>query len=682
MGSEQRHKGIAGTASTLVELLRGRAGHKPGGRAYTFLIDGEADEATLTYSALDREARAIGAMLQDQLAAGQRALLLYPPGLPYITAFFGCLYAGVVAVPAYPPRHHRHLSRLHTVAADAQAVAVLTTAPALAKMRAGLAEVPGLAGLRWITTDGPGGGLWESWREPEITGETLAFLQYTSGSTAAPKGVMVSHANLLHNMGLIQAAFGLTGQSDIVSWLPLYHDMGLIGNLLQALYLGAPCTLLSPAAFLQRPLRWLQAISRHRAAFSGGPNFAYDLCVDRIAPEQRAGLDLSSWATAFNGAEPVRAETLERFARAFAPCGFRREACRPVYGLAEATLFVSGKLRGDAAPAHSFQAAALERHQAIAAAPADEARRVLVSCGQAPPGLRLVIADPELLVPCPPGQVGEIWVAGESVTQGYWNRGEETDHTFRAYLVITGEGPFLRTGDLGFIRDGELFVTGRLKDLLIIRGRNHYPQDIELTARRCHTALTSGMGAAFTFEVGGEERLVILLEVDRHLRSRQAGEVIAAVRQALAEDHDLEADSIVLVKTGGLRKTSSGKIQRHLCRQEFLSGGLEVVAASASREVSRDAGGVEPESPPSATQSLPGPEAIRAWLVAKVAARLSLEPAQIDTGAPFSGLGLNSVNAVSISGDLEDWLGRRLSPTLLYHTVTRAPDLIVAALPS
>ncbi|HET9212138.1 MAG TPA: proline iminopeptidase-family hydrolase, partial [Thermoanaerobaculia bacterium] len=453
--------------ATLIDLLRARAGEKGGAPLYTFLADGEAEEATLSYGGLDRRARAIGARLQQAGAAGERALLLYPPGLDFIAAFFGCLYAGAVAVPAYPPRAGRTQPRLRAIAGDARPRLVLTTAAIAAKAAELSEQIPELAGAEWIATESLDSSAAERWTPPSLGPGTLAFLQYTSGSTAAPKGVMVTHANLLHNERLIGAAFGMDEESVVVGWLPLYHDMGLIGNVLQPLHAGGRCVLMSPVAFLQRPMRWLEAVSRYRGTVSGGPNFAYELCLRKAAPEALSRLDLSSWRVAYNGAEPVRASTLERFAEAFAPCGFRAEALYPCYGLAEATLFVTGG-----------HGARVEKER--------------VSCGSA--WQRIVTVDPETGEERPEG---EVWISGPSVARGYWENEEATARDFHAFLP-TGEGPFLRTGDLGFLSGGELYVTGRLKDLIILRGRNHYPQDVELTAERSHPDLHPGGGAAFS----------------------------------------------------------------------------------------------------------------------------------------------------------------------------------------
>jgi acyl-CoA synthetase (AMP-forming)/AMP-acid ligase II len=559
-----------GESPTLVSLLRRRAEERPAKTLYTFLRD-SGEETSLTYAELDYRARRVGAWLNSLGAQGERVLLLYPSGLDYITAFFGCLYAGAIAVPAYPPRQNRNLIRLQAVISDARAKFVLTTSSILSGIERILVEVPELGRLRWLVLDQAEGHTADEWEYPAISERTLAFLQYTSGSTSSPRGVMLSHGNLLNNLLLIKFAIQGSEECSFAIWLPLHHDFGMIAGVLEPLYLGSSMVLISPATFLQRPFCWLQAISRYRARASGAPNFAYDLCVRKISPEQRAELDLSHWEVVIDGAEPVRAETIERFTQTFAPCGFRPQTFYPAYGLAEATLLVTGGRKDQLPVIKTFQSAALMNSRAI---PIDEGAAGgsrLVGCGGNLMGQRVVIVHPEHRTECLPGEIGEIWISGPCVAKGYWQRPEETERTFRAYLALTGEGPFLRTGDLGFIEDGELFIAGRIKDVIIIDGQNYYPQDIELTVENSHSAIRPTCSAAFSVDLDGREQLIVAAEIERQYLNRDQSEIVKAIRLAIAEQHELRVEQVWLLKPGRVPKTSSGKIQRYACRAEFLS---------------------------------------------------------------------------------------------------------------
>ncbi|MET0647237.1 MAG: amino acid adenylation domain-containing protein [Pyrinomonadaceae bacterium] len=641
----------------IVDLLRLRAEEQPDRRLYTFLAEGEAEEESLTYAELDRRARGVGAWLEERGAGGERVLLLFPPGLGYIAAFFGCLYAGAVAVPAYPPRRNRGLDRLRAIVADARPALALTTLDILAQMESRRDADEGMGGVRWAAIGQVGDGWAGLWRRPELDDESLAFLQYTSGSTARPKGVMVSHSNLLHNERLIQRAFGQTSESVIVGWLPLFHDMGLIGNVLQPLFAGARCVLLSPNSFLQRPLSWLEAISRHRGTTSGGPNFAYDLCARKVTPEQASGLDLSSWEVAFNGSERVRSETLERFCAAFEPSGFRRRAFFPCYGLAEATLFVSGGPALNGPEARDFQRAALEENYAAPAEPGESDARRLVSCGDVALGQEVRIVEPETRAECAPGRVGEVWVAGASVAHGYWGDDAETERSFGVRLV-NGEGTYLRTGDLGFLADGRLYITGRLKDLIIIRGRNYYPEDFEQTVGRCDSALRPGEAAVFSADFDGEERLLVVHEVVRGRDAEGLGVVVENIRRAVAEEHDLQVYAVALVKPGSLLKTSSGKVRRGAMRDAFLAGSLQEVLRwqlSDAREAGYGgATGAEPED-------------LAELLKAKVASVLGVSGAEIDAARPIVRYGLDSLAAMELSHAVEAETGVALPLTAFLH---------------
>ncbi|HEX7239906.1 MAG TPA: AMP-binding protein, partial [Longimicrobiaceae bacterium] len=644
-------------ASTLGELLRLRADDDPARVAYTFLLDGETEEGHLTYGGLDLRARAVAARLQALGARGARALLLYPPGLEYVAALFGCFYAGVVAVPAYPPRRNRTDPRLQSIVADCRPTLALTTRELLGESGRLCANTPELAGLRWMATEDVPAEEAQEWRDPEASGETLAFLQYTSGSTAAPKGVMVSHGNLLHNFALIEQLAGYTPETRSVIWLPPYHDMGLIGGILQPLFTGYWAALFSPVAFIQRPARWLEAVSRYRATSSGGPNFAYELCVHAVRDEERAGLDLSRWEIAFNGAEPVRAETLRAFAERFAECGFRESAFYPCYGLAEATLMVTGSRPAEPAVERAVDPEALGGGDVREA----EGRYRLVSSGRSAPSQRVIVVDPATLRECAPDRVGEVWVSGPSVARGYWGRAEETAETFGAFVAGTGEGPFLRTGDLGFLDGGELFITGRLKDLIVIRGRNHYPQDVEQTALRSHEGLRAGSGAAFSVDAGGEERLVVVQEVSRQAAAGvDVEEVAGAIRRAVASEHGVQVHAVAVVRPGGVPKTTSGKVQRRECRARFLAGELPLVGVSVREEAEGvrrpDSAGITREAleaaGPGDRQAL-----LEDLLVERAARVLGVDPAGVDREQPLVALGLDSLRAMELKGALETTLG-------------------------
>ncbi|MEO1672220.1 MAG: fatty acyl-AMP ligase [Cyanobacteria bacterium J06631_2] len=583
-------------AATLVDILHARAESQPHQTIYNYLVDGETESITLTYGQLEQRAKAIAAYLQSVCSPQDRVLLLFPAGLDYITAFFGCLYAGVIAIPAYPPRPNRSLNRIHNIIDNAQTDLALTNSETLQGMERQLERTTELQDLRWITTDTIAVDTALDWQQPQIDAEDIAFLQYTSGSTAEPKGVRIAYKNLLHNLEAIHNCFRHTSQSKGVIWLPPYHDMGLIGGVLQPLYGDFPVTLMSPLMFLQNPLRWLKAISRDGATTSGGPNFAYDLCVRKFKPEQLRGLDLSTWKVAFNGAEPINHETLAKFAETYAPYGFSYDAFYPCYGMAEATLIISGGSKNSAIVTKTVQGKALEQNK-IAIADANEIHpHTLVSCGQTLKDQKLAIANPKTLISCAPGEVGEIWVSGASIAQGYWRQPEITAATFDAYLQDTGEGPYLRTGDLGFIDQGELFFTGRLKDMIVIKGRNHYPQDIEKTVEETSSWIRPSCVASFSVNVQGEEKLIVMAEVERRYwsnnraKARNNGktatsEIMAVkdltqiIRREIAKNHDLQVHTTLLLKPGTLPKTSSGKIQRHACRADFLENTVESLSA-------------------------------------------------------------------------------------------------------
>ncbi|MFL6211449.1 MAG: fatty acyl-AMP ligase [Pyrinomonadaceae bacterium] len=598
--------------ATFIDLIRHRAETQGTRPVLTYLANGEEESATQTYADLDRQARAVAVVLGDNCRVGDRALLFYLPSeIEFVKAFMGCLYAGVVAIPVPPPlaarvikdegpdsdarreRVQKMLAKVLAIIADARPTIIMTTRSLHAALERFGTEYAAMRLPRWVITDNFGDKGSDRWTRPQLDESSLAFLQYTSGSTAAPKGVMVTHGGLLDNARLVEYTFNQSHDDMLVSWLPTFHDLGLIYGVLQPVYGGFRCYLMPPPAFIQRPLRWLRAMSRYGGTHAAAPNFAYDLCVRKATEEDRAQLDLSRWRVAINGAEPVRKETLERFAAAFAVSGFRRSTLRPAYGLAEATLIVAGA-RAAAEQEYvscEVSAAALERNRVVLGEADDRATRALVGCGHTAVDLRVVIVNPETHAPCAPDEVGEIWVSSPCVAAGYWEMPEASAQTFRARLADGTPETYLRTGDLGFIYKGQLVITGRLKDVIIIGGANHYPQDIELSAEHSHPDVRPGGCAAFSFDVGDEERVVVAVEIGSkpappaepngtgqgvRPEAMKAGDYVAAVRRAVAEDHDIQVYRVALLKAGSIPKTSSGKIQRQACRKLFLEGGLDL----------------------------------------------------------------------------------------------------------
>ncbi|AUX39888.1 beta-ketoacyl synthase [Sorangium cellulosum] len=663
--------------STVGEVLLRRASLDPHGRAYLYLIDGEREGAQLTYSALDQRARAIGARLHREVGPGGRALLLYPSGLDFIEGFLGCLYAGVIAVPAYPPepgRVNRTLPRLKAILNDARPAAILTTHELEQAMAQPLSEARELDGVRWFATDRMESAPPEAWTPPVLSPDALAFLQYTSGSTSAPKGVMVSHGGLLHTLADMDVDFGHGPDSVMVTWLPTFHDMGLIYGLLLPLFIGFPCVLMSPSSFLGRPVRWLKALSRYGGTHTAAPNFAFTLCTKKVSEQERAQLDLSRLKVALNAAEPIRRATVERFTELFAPCGLRPEAMCAGYGLAEFTLKVTTQRRDELPTFARLDAAALESHRVVDAKEGGPVGRHVAGCGRPALDTRIEIVHPETLRRCGPNEVGEIWLAGTSCAQGYWNLPEASAATFQAFLADSGEGPFLRTGDLGFLRDGELFITGRDKDLIIIRGRNHYPQDIEQTAEGAHPALRSGCSAAFSVEVDEREYVAVVAEVYAEAPIEDADAVAQAIRNAVIEQHEVPVHAVALLKARSIPKTSSGKIQRRACRLGFQQGELDEIARAVFA-AAPPAGDRSGTTPGAAAGEVGTRAAITRWLVARLVSRLGMAETLADLRQPFSHYGVDSADAIDLAADLGEWLGRELPANVLYAHPT-IEDLI------
>ena len=631
--------------SNLVQALQRRAALTPDRVALRFLAESRDEALVLSYRELDERARTIAGALQQETQRGDRAVLLFPSGPDYVAAFFGCLYAGVIAVPAYPPESSRrhHQERLLSIISDAEPRLLLTSAG----LRDALGQIEGAPPLLCVDTlDRMLAG---QWVEPSVQDEHIAFLQYTSGSTAQPKGVQVSHGNLVANEALIRQGFGIDLNPDdvIVSWLPLYHDMGLIGGLLQPIFSGVPCVLMSPAYFLARPLRWLEAISEYGGTISGGPDFAYRLCCERVSESALAQLDLSGWRVAYSGSEPIRLDTLECFARKFATCGFTPDAFMASYGLAEATLFVAGSPRGQGIGSLRVDDLALAANRAEAGAGS-----AIMSCGISQPGHGLRVVDPLARTELADNCVGEVWATGPSIAHGYWRNPQASAETFVQHHGRT----WLRTGDLGFLRDGELFITGRLKDLLIVRGHNLYPQDIEQTIEREVEVVRKGRVAAFAVSVDGVEGIGIAAEISRSVQKILAPEaLIKAIRQAVAEAYQEAPGVVVLLNPGALPKTSSGKLQRSACRIRLAEGSLDSYAQFPSATPANEATG-------EAGSELQG-------LIGKIWAE-QLQVEQLGAGDHFFLLGGNSIAAIHVIAQLREALGLELNLRLLFEAPT------------
>jgi acyl-CoA synthetase (AMP-forming)/AMP-acid ligase II/acyl carrier protein len=695
---ENGYRAEDGQAATLVELLQLRAAETGSGCEYGFLKE-DGTLATWTVADIERRAMAIAAVLQVACQPGDRVLLVYPPGIEFVPAFLGCMCAGVLPVPATYPKPRRPMPRLTSISQDSGAAVVLTTSATLDTLELSRTS-PELQALDWLATDAIADEQASRWKPFSPDPSDLAFLQYTSGSTSDPKGVMVTHANLMHNLAVITRAFDVDrlhedgAERTSVWWLPAYHDMGLIGGILGALYAGGRLVMMSPATFLKRPMLWLKAMSDFKATVSGAPNFAYDMCVAKTTLEDRKELDLSRWRLAFCGAEPVRAETLRRFAEAFAPCGFRETSFYPCYGLAEATLLATGG-DGPAAPVvRSVCADSLGCHQIQEVAGRhDASTREFVGCGRPWLGQEVLIVDSDSRLPVSGDRVGEIWLRGPSIARGYWNRREETAAEFEATRSDDPTCRYLRTGDLGFFRGDQLFVTGRVKEVIIVRGRNLYPQDIEMTVGRCHAALDGGAGAAFSIEVDGTEQLVVVHEIDRQYRG-EFEEIIRAVRQSVVHEHELDPHAVVLIRQVSLPRTTSGKIQRNLCRRQYLAAELNVVS-HWTNTVRQLAQAVETDNSPESAQPPPPPkrksfpfqkpdraltafetdrltEQLESWLLQWLVERAGVAPAEVDRSRPFAEYGLDSLTAVELSQELEDGLRVKLAPIVAWNYPTPA----------
>lgn len=726
---------LARPSLTLVEMLKTRSRSYPDRLAFRFLNESD-DSQTITYQELDTAASRIAAGLRQHVEVGESVALVYPPGLDFIKAFLGCTYAGVLAIPATYPKPRRPSARLSAIVQDARPGAILTT-QRVVELLADSASAGQLGKQPWLSSDeledsGP-----TLWQPPDLGPSDVAFLQYTSGSTQEPRGVMVSHRNITHNLEMIRTGFGLSCETAQVgvSWLPAYHDMGLIGGILESIYVGGTTVLMSPLSFLQRPSRWLRAISDYRAVVSGAPNFAFELCLKKIRSEDTENLDLSSWRVAFSGAEPIRATTMRRFAETFGRYGFSDSSFYPCYGLAEATLLATGgqgpgplstlSVDADELQAHGrvlladstpATAGSLQSNGSALASPEPVRHNhpiELVNCGSPPLDEEVLIVDPETQVACGENVVGEIWIRGAHVARGYHNRPEDSDSTFNGRLADSGQGGFLRSGDLGFTRDGSLFVTGRRKELLIIRGRNHYPHDLEATVQNSNEKLIPGGGGAFLIESEGDEHLVLVQEVDRGVTEVQRQAIIPEIRKNVTAEHDVFVHEVILIRMGSLPRTTSGKVRYADIKDQYRRDELQSVCRwSFSQSSPGSTGQRSADGRGSSTDLTPLTalldiddaellsEEIETLLTRWLRQEADEQDSEFDPHRPFADYGLDSLASMELIAGLENSLKLKLSPTiawtypspstlgrhlaqlLIRRQVDESPDRVAALQPS
>lgn len=648
---------------TLPAIIRARALNTPDKPAYIFLHDGEDDAELVTFRQLYDSANEIADRLLSLNAKGERALMLFPPGMDFIKALFGCFLAGVIAVPAYPPRKNRSLERIKLLVEDSGAKFVLSVTEIKSFSLRAFADFKSLQHMQWLTIDDNEAGV-----VTEDNGLTsplpsdIALLQYTSGSTGKPKGVIVTHQNIVRNLEFLRQSFRLTPESISVSWLPGFHDMGLIEGILEPAYTGYTAIQMPPLSFIQKPVRWFKAITRYKATHTGAPNFAFELCVNNIPEDERRTLDLSTLDTFYSGAEPVRKETIERYVEAFSLCGIRASAICPSYGMAETTLIISGPPPGRGPLYLCVSANALEQDRIIPVAANVSDARYLVGVGNPWIDTKVKVVNHETLEVCGDDQVGEIWVSGSIVTAGYWNNEKLTKETFKAQL--DGENSyFLRTGDLGFFHKGELYITGRLKDIIILNGRNYYPQDIEFTTEKSHPALRPASSASFFIELDNTEKLVIVAEVERTaIRNLDVEAVCDAIRQNIVEEFEQQVYAIQLLRTASIPKTSSGKIQRKACKQGFLNKSLDIVGESI----------IDSRSENSMPSSISSNDlvSIQAWIIAWIHINLGVNLDKIDVNKNIDVFGINSLRAIQLQQGILEKFNVNIPPYILFNNMT------------
>ncbi|MFZ1756568.1 MAG: AMP-binding protein [Caldilineaceae bacterium] len=659
---------------SILDILEWRALNQSGKIAYRFWLDDNACYS-LTYRELYLKIKHVAYHIREYIKPLDRVLVMHPPSLDYIINFFGCIYAGGIPVPVYPPRANEKAHLLESIIQDSTPKIALTSQDILARFlskKDGIIQQYRIPLLNIETNF----GAFDDIDVAKTSSDDIAFLQYTSGSTSSPKGVMVAHENLLHNLYHLRKLFEVNGDSIGVSWLPPYHDMGLIGGVLLPVYTGFPVVLMSPTSFVQSPIRWLELISQYSGSLSGAPSFAYDLCVRSIFPQQREGLDLSSWKVAVNGAEPVRADVLRRFTDAYRPHGFQPQTFFPCYGMAEATLIVSGGSIGSIATTIKIDRNELQQGTAVEWTKGISSKQnayEVVSCGFPISDQRTVIVNPDLNIECSENVVGEVWVSGPSITKGYWNQPDSTKEIYYARLEKWTGQNFLRTGDLGFLHNGELYIVGRLKDLIIIRGKNFHPSDIEATASGSHNALLPGNGAAFTISIDEEEKVVVVHEVKRECRNPDINDIAKSIISSVAENHGLRVDTVALIRCYSIPKTTSGKIQRGECKKRFLNENLKTLAIWSREPVFNEESSGSLSGTPNevaVTSHHLSSQDIEKWILEWISSKLDMSIGKINSNSAFWDVGLDSVSTVQMIKNLSDYLGIPLPATIVWDFTT------------
>ena len=658
---------------TLLDHLKHHTSKHPEQKVYIILKDGDSETMAITYKELLSEVKAIAVHLLKYGQTGHRALLLYEHAQDFIPAFLGCLHSGIIAVPAYPPdpiRLNRSLPRLVSIYKDVQPQLVLTTTSNLALVDGLISMYPEFKNTQWVSTNQVDKHLAQNWKYPHITENSLAYLQYTSGSTQKPRGVMISHQQLLENQRVGKLLNDFTSDSIFAGWLPLYHDLGLMAYVIGAIYNDCLSVLMSPIHFLKQPFRWMKAISDYKATHNAAPPFGYDLCVKHTPTEMLDQLDLSSWKVAGIGAETVSMKTIEQFSTYFKACGFNKKAFRPTYGMAETVLYISGGVsQGNAL---TISRKALEKGRVVFTEKNSEDAYMITHSGHAGSGFHVAIVNQDTFEVCSNGTIGEIWLKGPSVAKGYYENSLATKHIFNAYISDTHEGPFLRTGDLGFIKDKMVYVTGRLKDIIIVHGRNFYPQDIESIAQTSSPVIRKGCCVAFSIHIAGRERVFLVLEVKKKFLDKlNPDKTIHDILRSVTEYYELELYAVILVHPNTIPKTSSGKPQRSLCKKEFIEIKLSIIH-EWHQNISQ-AATIQPTPKALSLKESQKSFALKEtkqWLKTRIQQLVSTDIQFISDNDCFENFGVDSVGAVTLSGELEKWLGYDIHPFVLYQYKT------------